>query len=101
MTPRVSDLTEAKHAIREKIIALAARRNVDARTLNDGDVILESGALDSVALLELIMWIEATFDLTISSDRSDHRQPRHHRCDRRLSATYTRWRAESYGAVAP
>jgi acyl carrier protein len=65
MTPSVSDLTEAKRAIREKVIALAARRNVDARTLNDGDLILESGTLDSVAILELIIWIEVAFDLTV------------------------------------
>ncbi|MEP7305986.1 MAG: acyl carrier protein [Acidobacteriota bacterium] len=65
MTPSVSDPTGEKRTIREKVVALAARRNVDARALNDGDVILESGALDSVALLELIMWMEATFDLTI------------------------------------
>jgi acyl carrier protein len=65
MTPSVSDPTEIKRMIRERVIALAARRNVDARILSDGDVILESGALDSVGILELIMWIEATFDLTI------------------------------------
>jgi len=65
MTPAVSDLTEVKRPIREKVIALAARRSVDVRPLHDGDVILESGALDSVAVLELITWIELTFDLTI------------------------------------
>jgi acyl carrier protein len=65
MTPRVSDPAEARRTIREKVIALAARRKVDARALHDDDVILESGALDSVALLELIIWIELTFDLTI------------------------------------
>jgi len=65
MTPGVSDLTEVKRPIREKVIALAARQNVDVRALHDSDVILESGALDSVALLELIMWIELTFDVTI------------------------------------
>ena len=66
MTRRSSDLTEAKRAIREKVINLAARRNVDARTLKDADMIPESGALDSVAILELIMWFEMTFDLTIA-----------------------------------
>jgi len=65
MTPSVANLTDAKRTIREKVIALAARRNVDARALKDGDVILESGALDSVSMLELIMWIEMTFDLSI------------------------------------
>jgi acyl carrier protein len=65
MTPSVSAPPEAKRTIREKVVALAARRNVDARALSDGDAILESGALDSVAILELIMWIELAFDLTI------------------------------------
>jgi acyl carrier protein len=66
MTPGVSDLTEATRTIRERVIALAERRGVDARTLKNGDVILDSGALDSVAILELMMWIEMTFDLTIA-----------------------------------
>jgi len=65
MTPSVASLTDATRTIREKVIALAARRNVDARTLKDGDVILESGTLDSVSMLELIMWIEMAFDLSI------------------------------------
>jgi len=29
-------------------------------------VIPESGVLDSVAILELIMWLEGTFDITIA-----------------------------------
>lgn len=65
MTSRVSDLIDAKRAIREKVIALAARRGADARTMTDTDVIPELGVLDSVAILELIMWFEMTFDLTI------------------------------------
>lgn len=66
MTPGVSEPTEVTRTIRERVIALAQRRGVDARTLKNGDVILESGALDSVAFLELIIWIEMTFDLTIA-----------------------------------
>ncbi|MEP7310601.1 MAG: acyl carrier protein [Acidobacteriota bacterium] len=65
MTRNVFDRTEVTRAIREKIIALAARRSIDACALNDGDAIVESGALDSVAFFDLIMWIEVTFDLTI------------------------------------
>ena len=66
MTSGFSDLSEAKRTIRDRIIALAAKRGVDACTLKDEDVLLESGTLDSVALLELMMWIEMTFDLTIA-----------------------------------
>lgn len=65
MTPSVPNRTDATRTIREKVIALAARRHVDARALNDGDVILESGALDSVSMLELIMWLEMAFDVSI------------------------------------
>jgi D-alanine--poly(phosphoribitol) ligase subunit 2 len=65
MTPSSSDQSDAKRAIREKVITLAARRGVDARTLTDSEMIPESGALDSAAILELIMWFEMTFDLTI------------------------------------
>ena len=65
MTP-TSDVTEAKRAIREKVVKLASRRGVDASSLKDADVIPESGVLDSVAILELIMWLEGTFDITIA-----------------------------------
>ena len=47
-------------------VTLAARRGVDAGTLQDSDVIPERCGLDSVAILELIMWFEATFDVTVS-----------------------------------
>ena len=66
MTLGLSDLAEVTRTIRERVIALAERRGVDARTLKNGDVMLESGALDSVAILELMMWLEMTFDLTIA-----------------------------------
>jgi acyl carrier protein len=66
MTLRSSDPAEIKRTIREKVIALAARRGVDAHALKDGEVIPEAGVLDSVAILELIMWIEMTFDLAIA-----------------------------------
>jgi len=65
MTPFL-DVTEAKGAIREKVVTLAARRGVDARALTDADVIPESGALDSLAILQLIEWFELTFELTIA-----------------------------------
>jgi acyl carrier protein len=65
MTPPFSDLREARRTIREKVLGLAARRGVDARILKDDEVIVASGVLDSTALLELILWIEMTYDLVI------------------------------------
>jgi acyl carrier protein len=59
-------LSDVKRTIREKVIELAHRRGVDASNLQDTEVIPESGALDSVAVLELITWFEMTFNLTIA-----------------------------------
>jgi D-alanine--poly(phosphoribitol) ligase subunit 2 len=65
VTQSSSDLSDARQAIREKVIALARRRGLDATNLRDTELIPESGALDSVAILELITWFEMTFNLTI------------------------------------
>jgi D-alanine--poly(phosphoribitol) ligase subunit 2 len=61
-----SDSSDTRRTIREKVIALARKRGVDATNLQDSEVIPESGALDSVAILELITWLEMTFDVTIA-----------------------------------
>jgi D-alanine--poly(phosphoribitol) ligase subunit 2 len=66
VTRSSSDLSDARRAIREKIIQLARRRGVDAANLLDTELIPESGALDSVGILELITWFEMTFDVTIA-----------------------------------
>ena len=63
MTESLPDLTETKRAIREKVVQLARRRGVDATNVKE--LIPESGALDSVGILELIMWAEMTFGATI------------------------------------
>ena len=65
MTESLPDLTETKRAIREKVVQLARRRGVDATNVKDSELIPESGALDSVGILELIMWAEMTFGVTI------------------------------------
>ena len=65
MTKSAAELSDARRAIRDKVIALARRRNVDASNLKDNELIPESGALDSVAILELITWFEMTFNLMI------------------------------------
>lgn len=63
---RSFDLSDARRTIRDKVIELARRRGVDASNLQDTELIPESGALDSVGILELITWFEMTFDITIA-----------------------------------
>ena len=63
---RSFDLSDARRTIRDKVIDLAGRRGVDASNLQDSELIPESGALDSVGILELITWFEMTFDITIA-----------------------------------
>ena len=65
MSTPFADLADARRTIRNRIIELAGRRGIDARNLQDSDVIPESGVLDSAGIMELIMWYEATFDLAI------------------------------------
>jgi acyl carrier protein len=65
LTRSLSELSDARRAIREKVIQLAKQRGVDAANLQDNELIPESGALDSVGVLELITWFEMTFDVTI------------------------------------
>jgi len=65
VTRSLSDVARSRSAIRAKIVALARRRGIDASSLQDMDVIPESGVLDSVGILELITWFEMTFAITI------------------------------------
>jgi acyl carrier protein len=65
VTRSLSDVARSRSAIRAKIVDLARRRGIDASSLQDMDVIPESGVLDSVGILELITWFEMTFDITI------------------------------------
>jgi D-alanine--poly(phosphoribitol) ligase subunit 2 len=69
MSSPSADVSGAKRAIRDRIIEMAERRRVDARGLKDDDIIPETGVLDSAGILELIIWVEMTFGVTI--DQSD------------------------------
>ena len=55
----------ARDVIRERIITLARVRGIDANELSDSEVLAEAGILDSAGMLELIMWFETTFDVSI------------------------------------
>jgi D-alanine--poly(phosphoribitol) ligase subunit 2 len=61
----MSVVPQARDAIRQQVIKLAARRGVDATGLGDSDVLPETGVLDSVAIMELIIWFESTFHRTV------------------------------------
>lgn len=65
MSSSFGDLADLKQAIRNRIIELADRRRIDARSLRDSDDIPETGVLDSAGIMELIVWLEMTFDIAI------------------------------------
>jgi len=57
-----------KAAIKAKVIELAKRFDADASTLSDDDIIPATGFLDSSAILELVVWYESTFDLSLTQE---------------------------------
>lgn len=59
------DRESVRHAIRAKVIDLAQVLNIDARALDDADIIPATGYLDSTAILELVVWYEATYGLAL------------------------------------
>jgi D-alanine--poly(phosphoribitol) ligase subunit 2 len=65
MTPATS---ETKNAIRQKVIEIAKTLGNDARGLKDSEVIPETGLLDSAGIMELIMWYEGNWDLSIAQE---------------------------------
>lgn len=54
---------EVRSAIRAKILQLAANLGQDAGKLEDDELITASGFLDSVAIVELVVWYEIEYDL--------------------------------------
>ena len=57
-----------KTAIREKVIKLANALGEDASDISDEDIIPATGALDSAAILELVVWFENTYDFPIKQE---------------------------------
>lgn len=58
----------ARTKIRAKVRELARELGRDARGLGDDDMIPASGALDSAAILALIVWCEQEFQLELDMD---------------------------------
>lgn len=57
-----------KTAIREKVIELANELGEDASDISDEEIIPATGALDSAAILALVVWYEETYDFPIKQE---------------------------------
>lgn len=62
------DPEEARTVIRAKVMDLASNLGEDASELGDDEIIPASGFLDSAAILELVVWYEAQYNLPLEQD---------------------------------
>jgi acyl carrier protein len=67
---RTMDLTRdaIKQALHAKVVELAASLDMDASGVRDDDLLPATGLLDSNAILELVVWYESTYGLTLRQD---------------------------------
>lgn len=61
----------AKAALRAKVAEIAERLGARGRSLADDESLLQTGAIDSAGMMELILWIEMEFDREIDLDALD------------------------------
>ncbi|MDX8129092.1 acyl carrier protein [Methylomonas sp. OY6] len=59
---------QIKAAIRNKVIELAKALDMDASGVTDDDILPATGLLDSGAILELVVWFEASYDFRIKQE---------------------------------
>jgi len=59
------DRESVKAAIRAKVVELAKTLNIDARAIDDADIIPATGYLDSTGVLELVVWYEKHYDIPL------------------------------------
>jgi D-alanine--poly(phosphoribitol) ligase subunit 2 len=64
----VTNARDAQAAIHAQIVEIARQLGNDARKLRFDEEIPASGLLDSAGLMELMMWFETAYDLTIDQD---------------------------------
>lgn len=64
----MTNARDAQAAIHAKIVEIAGQLGNDARKLKFEADIPSSGLLDSAGLMELMMWFETAYDLTIDQD---------------------------------
>jgi D-alanine--poly(phosphoribitol) ligase subunit 2 len=64
----VTDARNAQVAIHAKVVEIAKQLGNDARKLRFDEEIPASGLLDSAGLMELMMWFETEFGLTVDQE---------------------------------
>ena len=57
-----------KDAIKNKVIKLSDHCGNDASSLDDNEIIPQSGYLDSAGIIELVIWIEDYFKIIINDE---------------------------------
>jgi acyl carrier protein len=57
-----------KDAVRTKVIELAKTLGMDASEIQDDEIIPATGYLDSAAILELVVWYERAYDMSLGQD---------------------------------
>lgn len=62
------DRDAVKSAIRDKLIAIARNLGEDASGIADDEIIPATGLIDSAGILELVVWFEKTYGLTLTQD---------------------------------
>ena len=62
------DRDAVKAAIRNQVVELAKNLGHTVTELGDDDIIPATGYLDSAAVLELVVWYENAYDLSLSQD---------------------------------
>jgi D-alanine--poly(phosphoribitol) ligase subunit 2 len=60
--------TAVKSAIRTKVVELARNLGMDASGIQDDEIIPATGYLDSAAILELVVWYEGAYDMTLAQE---------------------------------
>jgi D-alanine--poly(phosphoribitol) ligase subunit 2 len=64
----VTNVRDAQAAIHAQVVEIAKQLGNDASKLRFDEEIPASGLLDSAGLMELMMWFETAYDLTIDQD---------------------------------
>ena len=59
---------EIKAAVRAKVIDLAKTLGMDAGDITDDDIIPATGYVDSAAILELMVWYEDKYQMTLAQE---------------------------------
>ena len=64
----MTNARDAQAAIHAQVVEIAKQLGNDASKLRFDEEIPASGLLDSAGLMELMMWFETAYDLTIDQD---------------------------------